>query len=523
MIMAKGETLQEVWRRGLAELHPPLAHFIRHYLLMISADAFHQRLFGIAASLLSIIGMYRVGFLLRGSFLGLFCALCFAFLPVAVSTSISIRNYAFFMAFLSWALYYFVRYQRQEKHTDLFLFTLLLFLASATHFTGFLVTAAIGLSQGWDLISKKRWHHFALFSASFLPLLLLGVFSYLHFLAPGTAGPMWNQISIETASLPDGFLARFISTCWMISNYFCPLIGIVEPTSDAKLFILVFSALLLFSLYIKCVLSLRLQNTALYSLVISVWAIALFSTLTNLYPLSPGRHSYYLLPFVILPLGYGLENLVYFLKLRRFAQYLGAGLIVLTVLLFKEHDIYLKYETEFVLKQKKFNAGQQFLDQHLKANDLIDTERFSYHYFLYAKDAGLTPYDNYAVFPYYHETTVIAPFDPPFKSYHNWEPFRENLKLQINADHSNPERKIWFVMYGYKNTEIWHLSGCEAIKSHIQDYFSLDGVLIFSLKTTAMFEFLKDDQAWVFCFADYKPLLSGEPFKARPRLNQAGN
>jgi uncharacterized membrane protein len=143
LIIAKGEPLTEIWRRGLAELHPPLAHFIRHYLLMITPDVYYQRLFSAAAGMVSVLGMYRLGLQLRGKFLGLFCAALMAFLPVAVSTSITIRNYAFFMAFLSWALYYFMCYQMGQKRSDLFYFSLLLFLASATHFTGFLVGAAL--------------------------------------------------------------------------------------------------------------------------------------------------------------------------------------------------------------------------------------------------------------------------------------------------------------------------------------------------------------------------------------------
>ncbi|MGZ8161822.1 MAG: glycosyltransferase family 39 protein [Methylobacter sp.] len=520
LIIAKGETLEEVWRRSLAELHPPLAHFIRHYLLMITPDVFHQRLFSVTAGMVSVIGMYRLGFQLRGRFLGLFCALCIAFFPVAVSTSITIRNYAFFMAFLSWALYYFMRYQMQEKRTDLLYYTLLLFLASATHFTGFLVGAAIGISEGMRLASAKRWNNFALFGISFLPLLLLGVFFYSQYLAPGTAGPMWNRLVIETGGAPNDFSGRFLATCLGIIGYFVPLLRIVEPKSDTDLFILLFSSVLFFSMYIKGLLRMYKEKPAACTLILVMWVIAIFAALANFYPFQSNRHNYYFLLFFVLPLGYELDYFVRNIHYQRFAQYLGFVLIILIITFFKKTDSYLKHGEEFPLKQKDFNVGQQFLDQHLQSNDIIVTERFSYHYFLYAKDAGKAPYDSYVDAPYHHKTTILAPSDPPFNARHTWETFRDSLKSRLASNITMPESKVWFVMYGWKNTEIWHLMNCAAIRPQINDYFTRDGVLIFSIQVKVLSNFIKENTAWEFCYSGYKPLITAETFKAYPQITQ---
>jgi hypothetical protein len=522
LIMAKGETLAEVWRRGLAELHPPLAHFIRHYLLMITPGVFHQRLFGALAGIVSVLGMYRLGLQIRGKFLGLFCALCMAFFPVAVSTSITIRNYAFFMAFLSWALYYFMRYQMQEKRSDLLYFTLLLFLASATHFTGFLAGAALGISEGMRLVSAKRWKHLVMLCISFLPLLLLGIFFYYHYLAPGTAGPMWIRFTMAAAAAQanetsERFLAAFIIFIKILS-YFVPL-GIVEIKSNTNLnlFILVFSGLLILTVYIKYLLRMSTENPTIYTLILLMWGIAIFAALANFYPFSPDRHSFYLLPFYILPFGYELEN--YFRKIhnQRFAQYFGITLIVLTVFFLKKSEIYLNYDDEFSLKQTDFNAGQAFLDQHLQANDIIVTERFAYHYFVYDKDAGKTPYDSYIDVPYHHNTTVLAPSDAPFKPYSNWGPFHENLKARLNSNITTPENKVWFVMYSAINKEIWHLISCNAISPYIKYYFSRDSVLISSIQIKVLTSFLEDNAAWKVCYSDYTPRIATKPFKAYPQ------
>jgi len=519
LIIAKGETLEEVWRRGLAELHPPLAHFIRHYLLMIAPDVFHQKLFSVAAGMVSIIGMYRLGFQLHGRFLGLFCASCIAFFPVAVSTSITIRNYAFFMAFLSWALNYFICYQIQEKHSDLLRFTLLLLFASATHFTGFLVGAACGISEGLRLASAKRWNHFALLCISFLPLLLLGLFFYFHFLAPGTAGPMWNRLVIETGFAPNDFSGRFLATSIGILGYFTPLLRLVEHKSNTDLFLLLFSTLLFLMFYIKGLLRMYMEKPAICTFILVMWGIAIFAALANFYPFAPNRHNYYFLPFFVLPLGYELGYFALSLPYQRFAKYFAVTAIILTILFFEKTDAYLKYGDEFPLKRKDFNAGQEFLDQLLQPGDIIVTERISaYYYLLHDKDAGKTPYDSFVDVSYHHKTTVLAPFDPPFKPYSSWKPFRDNLKARLDSNIAMPTSNVWFVMYGWKNIEIWKLMNCAAIRPQIHNYFSRDGALIFSIQVKRLSNFLKENAAWEFCYSDYKPLISAETFKAYPQI-----
>jgi hypothetical protein len=252
-----------------------------------------------------------------------------------------------------------------------------------------------------------------------------------------------------------------------------------------------------------------------------MWVIAIFAALANFYPFESNRHNCYFLPFFVLPLGYELEYFVRSIHYQRFAQYFAVIVIILTVFFLEKNDIYLKHGGEFPLKRQDFNAAQRFLVQHLQANDIIVTERIAaYHYFLYDKDAGKTPYDSYADAPYHYNTTVLAPFNPPFKPHHSWEPFRDNLKSRLDSDITTPESKVWFVMYGWKNIEIWHLMNCDAIKPKIYDYFSRDGVLLFSIQIKALSDFLKEDAAWKFCYSDYKPLIYAETFKAYPQITQ---
>jgi len=267
----------------------------------------------------------------------------------------------------------------------------------------------------------------------------------------------------------------------------------------------------------------RTEKPPLFTLMLVMWGIAIFAALANFYPFTNGRHNYYLLSFFVIPLGYELEYFVRSISYQRFAQYFGVTAIILTVIFLKQNDIYLNYFGEFSLKRKDFNAGQQFLDQHLQANDVIVTGGFSaYVYFPYAKDAGKTAYDGYIDVPYHHKTTVLAPYNPPFNPYHPLESFRNNLKSRLNSNITMPESKVWFVIYSWKNNiEIWHLLNCDAIQPQIHDYFSRDGVLIFSIQVKTVSNFLKENAAWEYCYSDYKPFLGSETFKAYPQITQS--
>jgi hypothetical protein len=518
LLIAKGETLLEVWRRGLAELHPPLAHFIRHYLLMLTPEVFHQRLFSIAAGLISVVGIYRFGLQAGGRFLGLFCAACLAFIPVSVSVSMTIRNYSFFMAFVTWGLYYYCRYQHQEKRSDLLKFILFIFLASATHFTGFLIATACGLTEGGRLLTQKRWQDLAIVCLSFVPLLCLGIFLYWHFLAPGTAGPMWHNLLIGMGYEPKDFYERINSTFLAIFGYFVPIFNMVilSPFSDVSLF---FVTLFLLMFYIYCLIIIFKHNRWHAYLISGVWIIAVIASVIDYYPFTSGRHVYYIMPFIALSYGFGIKKLV-----EKFNNKIG--IFVFSVILFSYiillvmKGVYIAYGLEFSLEKNSIKLAFKYLDSRLHPKDIIVTKRIAgYHYFLNNKDQGKSPYDRYANVSY-HSATLIAPFDPPFKPHSSWEPFRNNLKTRINSNITTPVNNVWFVMLGWKDHEIERLMQCKPIQTKIQNYFTQDGVLIFSINTSTFSEFLDKKDIWESCYSDYRSTLIIETFKMYPPLVQ---
>lgn len=510
LIIARGQTLAEVWQRGLAELHPPLAHFIRHYLLLAGDDAFVQRLFSVAASMTAILGMYRFGRTLRGPQMGLFCAACMAFLPVAVSTSITIRNYAFFMAFLSWALVFFVRWQQQGRRRDLIGFVALIFLASTTHFSGFFAAAICGLAAGAQLARAGSWRKLAALSFAYVPLVLLAAFLYYHY---RDTLAMWDRLT-------DAMSAGIGTSPWSgVATYFIPFLHLLRRESITEPGIPVFLALAggiaLAVLHLAGLFRMRRQDSAAFILVFAAWLVAAALTLSGFYPIAATRHYYFFLPFFILPFWYAIEPAATTLLQRRGAAFGATTAICLLALGMKAIHYYEWYGDELTLKQEHFDAGQAHLAAHLQPGDTIVTTRIAaYFYLLYARDSGQTPYDAYADFPYFGESLVLAPFDPVSKPHGGWPSFRASLRSHLDKPGAARDAKIWFVMYGAKSIEIWHLMACPAIQRDIADFFSRENVMIFSLRSQTLAAFLRDDHAWERCYAGYRPLISTEIFPA---------
>lgn len=515
LLIAKGDTLGEVWRRGLMELHPPLAHFIRHYWLWLTPSDAAQRLLSIAAGMVSILGMYRFGTLMHSRTMGIFCALSMTFLPIAVVTSMAIRNYALFMAFATWALCFFLRYTKDHAPRHLAAYTLLILLASTTHFTGFFVAAICGIHEGVRQLHTKQWKPLFLFCASYLPLAALALFFYLHFMAPNTAGPMWETLSVLTGGLPAGGGSLFQRAMILYSQFLSPLLPFMQlqtvvGTSAMQLTLMCLSCWL-FLMYLFALVHTYQQDRRAFYLVITAWSLAAFTTFTNLYPIAIGRHAFYFFPFFILPYGYLLHApLARLQHSRRFVP----AVIAVSLLLAATH-FYTYENDEFGLKRTDLADAITYLNDHLTEGDAIVTGRFAASFYLLnAYDNGAGGYDHFATTPYVKNTRILAPFNPPWKAHTTWQPFYDTLRAQSATLPTSAN--LWFVALDYQNVEHEHLAHCNAAAPMIEHFFSRDGVMIFSINVRRFRQLLAAPSIWEQCFQGYKPSITATSFKQEP-------
>ncbi len=477
-----------------------------------------QRLVSVACGLLAVGGIYRMGVLLRGPVLGLFCALVVALLPVAVITSMTLRNYAPFMALLTWALVCFFHYLARRRLRDMAAYILCMLLATATHFTGFFAAAICGIYAGFTLLCEtlrtQRVQPLVLWCAAHLPMAALAVFFYLHFLAPGTAGPMWEKLSVLTGGLPGhgGDLLHTLFVLW--SQFLWPWLPFLSYVPEAALplahLLAWVAAMGLCGMYIAALRVSYMQDRRICLLALTAWALAALLTFTNVYPHGVGRHALYLLPFILLP--YGV--LAHASLVRLFTSRWFTPTLLLLAATLGSAGVYTRANDEFGLTQADLTAAHAHLNAHLEAGDVIVTGRLAaYFYLLYAFDHGNTGYASYADAPYLHHTRLLAPFNPPWKLYQDWQLFHSTLTAQIAP--LAPQQRVWFVALSYRNVEHEHLYHCEAARNAITSAFTRQGVLIFALRAETLRTLLADTSAWATCYHGYQPLIVSVPFPAQ--------
>ena len=518
LTISRARELSEVWRRAQAELHPPLAWFMRHYLLLLTQDVFTQRLFSVVAGLLSVLGIYQCGKQAGGRSAGLFCAAGMAFIPVAVIASMTLRNYALFMLFLTWSLMFFLRWQARQQPRDLIAYASLMLLACATHFSGFLVASACGATQGLHLLRGKRLRDLPLLGTAYLPLVLLGAVLYRYYLAPGTTASIWHRFAVATGFISSHPTHNFAADVVISLVVFCaPLLWLVDHTElispswlhaaqGGVLLAGVFGT----GLYGLALVRLYWTSPRLLGITLLVWLAAFAAARADLYPFSVNRHSLYLLPFFLLPLGCLFAPTLDAVLARRGALASCAAFVLLAVAM---DEAILWYDEDFCLRKEEYVAGQAYLDGRLQSGDVIVTGwSAAYFYLIYAKDGGLTPYDHYSDVPYVNGTTLLAPFASPYKPYTSWHAFRDDLKQRVAE--VRPGNTVWFVQYGWKSEELWRLMICEEAQPVIEQFMSRDGVAIFGVRASRLSALLDETPVWEHCYADYRPLVVGTPFHA---------
>jgi uncharacterized membrane protein len=166
-VIAKGSSMQDVWQRGLQEMHPPGAHFIRHIAMSMNDTITTNRLLSIVPGVLAVLLIYSIGTVLTNPGIGLLLASIQLFSPISVTYSMSIRNYSIYIFFLYIAILLLVLYLRDRQQRLLILYAFFLFLACTTHFSGFIVATATGSMLAYLIIREK--------DGKLLRLCLLGI------------------------------------------------------------------------------------------------------------------------------------------------------------------------------------------------------------------------------------------------------------------------------------------------------------------------------------------------------------
>lgn len=329
--IARADSLSDMWQRSLYETHPPLGHALRYFTLMLGSDPTHERILSLLFGMVSILLFYRIGKEVGNTSAGLFLACVCAVFPAFTDISTAIRNYALFLMFSSAALLAYLRYTRTHCNQTLAAFSLCMSAACATHFSGFLMAAILGLDALYTLrYSTHRLKHMLALTAAYAPMLLLAIASYYFFFAAHTFGHGWRMEYVQSNKLYSTDIVRTLLgyILFMDSAGLYPRLSALPLFSDISqaLFALIIGGLVLLYGWV-----LRAQYTSTVSkhLFVLFWVVAIPLSLLHIYPLTPTRHALYGVVFMLLPIASYVGNRMQ----QRSAYVLLAGICILCIIL----------------------------------------------------------------------------------------------------------------------------------------------------------------------------------------------
>lgn len=475
--IAHGSNLIDVFNRGLNETHPPLGHFIRHFVFFINDDILASRITLIIFNLVTILFAYLIGKKISpNSYYSLFMAAMVSFSNLAVIYSVSIRNYSFFTLFAVVAYYYFVCYQKTEEKKDFWLYIVFSFLACFTHSSAFVFTFILSLSLILNLLSKKKYKQIIRFAAAHLLHLAALVFLYYFYYIKTDIGSGWYYFYLNTEAFKVLREANTLGSLFAVfyGFYVCSKDFLNDPNNAYFLV-----AALIASLY-GCISLWRINIVASLSIIIAFITAIILAKL-HIYPMTGSRYGTYLFIFTALPLAKFFVDIFSWKDINK-----NLVLILITVfsILFSNYavknDIYFANSGEFPNTKKSFASGVDYITNNTLKNDVIITNKGSWLHFLYLKAP-----DNSGYFPKSFGEMDFEGRKLYFQEKRNfWEYIlKDNFYdfLTMLDGKVSTKSNIWFVVFGTSDYSIMTLYDCDYIKPYIADSYSDKGILIFKL------------------------------------------
>ena len=320
--IASGATLAQVLQYARYETHPPLFYILLHYWMQLSDDPAFLRSLSLLLGLGTVVVYFFIGKRLNSPVTGMRCAALIAFSLGASIISYVVRQYALLSFLLSLTFYCYLRWREARNWGPLFGYILFGLLACLTHFTGLMALFCLFTGECFCMLSARvpfaiwrRW--IAAHCVIVAPPLILAFFmaagaeGRAALLLPGETFLSWDLRILTTLYFPTAFVSYVLpcSACLLPFFYFFSIVGL-WPGSVVR------------------------QNATLsYLLKLCVFAF-LFGMLlfyTNIYSLVMGRHSIWLLPFLLPPFGWMLADICTRLALR-LERYANAPWLMLVMI-----------------------------------------------------------------------------------------------------------------------------------------------------------------------------------------------
>ena len=197
-------------QRLATELNPPLYFYLLHFWIQLfSIDVLPVKLLSVLFSCGCIFYIYKAGEWIGGIRTGLLASLFYLFSNMHFDFSHEVRAYSLVCFEVTASFYYFLKYSRDKKRSDLVLMTVWNALIAYSHY----IALSVPLVQFLLLVSSSKWTEIRPVLLSYLALVLVFLPQMMSMfnMTPGQDFwlkiPNWSDLCFVLYKLPgnDGF------------------------------------------------------------------------------------------------------------------------------------------------------------------------------------------------------------------------------------------------------------------------------------------------------------------------------
>ena len=135
-VLYASQSWQQILTNYATDVHPPLFYLIQHIFYINGTSEFAIRLFPALCGILCIPVVYLIGKEALDENSGLLMAAMVCLSEFAIMYSMEARMYTLLLLFTSSALYFWLRFQKDQSRTNIILFSVFSALACWSHFFG---------------------------------------------------------------------------------------------------------------------------------------------------------------------------------------------------------------------------------------------------------------------------------------------------------------------------------------------------------------------------------------------------
>jgi hypothetical protein len=493
--IAQGGSVEDILRRALFEVHPPLESFFRSGIstLIDSIQGLRLLYLGICT-----VGILLCAFAVSGSSSSmaiLFLLFILSFSRVFVVSSVLLRAYPLLIFFYGVALFFFSQLVGDSRRPILSIvgMWLSIVLAACCHFSTFLAVPGLFIPVMFAAWNRNDRTSIKLIFCAGAALCVQGILLYLYFFAGDTGASSWRTLSrSDIFSRCAGFTDPGRLTLHILSMFN------VSPFEASSYNLLILLGCVGGAVYSGAILFCFRVRRSWFFFATITWSVALLSNQLGLYPITGGKQSILLLFCIAIPIALFFAELI---PKKIATLLLPIAAVCIALGSWSSQFSYFQQASDMPLSLTQHEHLRGIIRTVLRGRETMYTSRFGLLYGLFARDGLSTFYMD----PQSGEQ--IASPDGPFvlcAPKGLWQSTKTELTsclLHSQLDPIfEPDEKIWFLSVGFSDTLFEALRECAAKQGELITDRSEKGFQLFALRRNFAAQALSNTG----CLAEYR-------------------